>query len=85
MSINRYKDIILSDALLGPIEGSFGSVPMCSDCALNLSAAPTSIHHATQGDFVGEANLSLPLQRNNVHLRRLITLMRTTDEVRRIL
>ena len=83
---DRYEDIILSDALLGPIEESFAaSVPMCSDCAFEpFCGADPVFHHATQGDFVGRKPLSAFCGRNMSIFRRLITLMRNDDEVRRI-
>jgi radical SAM protein with 4Fe4S-binding SPASM domain len=83
---DRYKDIILSDALLGPIEESFAaSVPMCSDCAFEpFCGSDPVFHHATQGDFVGSKPLSAFCKRNMSIFRRLITLMRNDDEVRRI-
>jgi uncharacterized protein len=83
---DRYEDIILSDALLGPIEESFAaSVPMCSDCAFEpFCGADPVFHHATQGDFVGRKPLSAFCKRNMSIFRRLITLMRNDDEVRRI-
>ena len=83
---DRYEDIILSDALLGPIEESFAaSVPMCSDCAFEpFCGADPVFHHATQGDFVGRKPLSAFCKRNMSIFRRLITLMRKNDDVRRI-
>lgn len=83
---DRYEDIILSDALLDPIEESFASsVPMCSDCAFEpFCGADPVFHHATQGDFVGRKPLSSFCERNMSIFKRLITLMRNDDEVRRI-
>jgi His-Xaa-Ser system radical SAM maturase HxsB len=83
---DRYEDIILSDALLDPIEESFAaSVPMCSDCAFEaFCGADPVFHHATQGDFVGRKPLSAFCKRNMSIFRRLFTLMRGDDEVRRI-
>ncbi|MGD9897267.1 MAG: His-Xaa-Ser system radical SAM maturase HxsB [Candidatus Methylacidiphilaceae bacterium] len=83
---DRYEDIILSDALLKPIEESFAtSVPMCSDCAFEpFCGADPVFHYATQGDFVGRKPLSAFCKRNMAIFRRLIALMRADDEVRRI-
>jgi uncharacterized protein len=83
---DRYEDILLSDALLDPIEESFAaSAPMCSDCAFEpFCGADPVFHHATQGDFVGRKPLSAFCKRNMSIFRRLITLMRSDDEVHRI-
>lgn len=83
---DSYQEIMLSDALLGPIEASFAaSVPMCSDCAFEpFCGADPVFHHATQGDFVGRKPLSSFCERNMAIFRRLIGLMRSDDEVRRL-
>src|SRR5216683_8368730 len=81
-----YETIILSDALLTPLEESFAaSAPMCSDCAFEpFCGSDPVFHHATFGDFVGRKPLSAFCGRNMAIFRRLITLMREDDEVRRI-
>ena len=83
---DRYEDIILSDALLDPIEQSFAaSVPMCADCAFEpFCGADPVYHYTTQGDFVGRKPLSTFCARNMAICRRLITLMRDDDDVYRI-
>jgi uncharacterized protein len=83
---NQYEEIILSDALLAPIEESFAaSAPMCSDCAFEpYCGADPVFHHATQGDFVGRKPISAFCRRNMAIFRRLISLMRNDDETRRI-
>jgi His-Xaa-Ser system radical SAM maturase HxsB len=83
---DRYEDIILSDALLGPIEESFAaSVPMCSECAFEpFCGADPVFHHATQRDFVGRKPLSAFCKRNMSIFRRLVSLMRDDEEVRHI-
>lgn len=83
---DRYEELILSAALLEPIETSFaGSVPMCSECAFEpFCGADPVFHHATQGDFVGRKPLSSFCERNMAIFRRLITLMRDDDDVRRL-
>jgi uncharacterized protein len=83
---DSYEEIVLSEALLGPIEESFAaSVPMCSDCAFeHFCGADPVFHHATQGDFVGRKPLSAFCKRNMSIFRRLIRLMQNDDEVQRI-
>ncbi len=83
---DNYEDIILSDALLTPIEESFAaSAPMCADCAFEpFCGADPVFHHATQGNFVGRKPLSSFCERNMAIFRRLISLMRTDEEVRRV-
>ena len=55
-----YADIMLSDALLDPLEQSMTvSVPMCCDCAFEpYCGAEPVFHHATFGDPVGKKPLS---------------------------
>lgn len=50
-----YESLMLSDALLGPLEESFPlSAPMCTTCAFEpWCGADPVYHHATQGDAVG--------------------------------
>ena len=83
---DTYEDIVLSEALLNPIEESFAaSVPMCCDCAFEpFCGADPVFHHATQGDFVGRKPLSAFCKRNMSIFRRLIKLMQNDDEIRRI-
>lgn len=52
---DSYEEIMLSEALLAPLEESFaGSAPMCSDCAFEpYCGADPTYHHATAGDFLG--------------------------------
>jgi uncharacterized protein len=52
---DSYEEIMLSEALLAPLEQSFaGSAPMCSDCAFEpYCGADPTYHHATSGDFLG--------------------------------
>ncbi len=63
---DSYADLLLSDALLEPLEQSIAlSAPMCSDCAFeNYCGADPVYHHATTGDFVGRKPLSGFCQRN---------------------
>lgn len=52
---DSYEEIMLSEALLRPLEESFAqSSPMCQDCAFeSYCGADPTYHHATQGDYVG--------------------------------
>jgi uncharacterized protein len=83
---DRYEDILLSDALLTPIEQSFAaSVPMCSDCGFEpFCGADPVFHHTTQGDYIGRKPLSGFCRRNMAIFRKLIMMMRRSDDVRRI-
>jgi His-Xaa-Ser system radical SAM maturase HxsB len=57
---DSYADLMLSDALLQPLEESFTqSAPMCSDCAFEpYCGADPVYHYATAADFVGRKPLS---------------------------
>jgi His-Xaa-Ser system radical SAM maturase HxsB len=83
---NSYEDIILSDALLNPLEESFtGSVPMCTDCAFEpYCGADPVFHYATQKDYVGRKPSSAFCNRNMAIFKHLISLMRQDNEARRI-
>ncbi len=61
-----YRDIMLSDKLLSPLEQSLTlSAPMCSTCAFEpYCGADPVFHHATMNDFVGHKALSAFCQRN---------------------
>lgn len=52
---DSYADLMLSEALLQPLEESFAySAPMCNDCAFEpYCGADPVYHYATSGDFVG--------------------------------
>lgn len=52
---DSYAEILLSDALLDPLEQSITiSAPMCVDCAVEpFCGADPTFHHATTGDFLG--------------------------------
>ena len=81
-----YEDMLLSDALLDPIEQSFsGSVPMCSDCAFEPYCGSEPVfHHATQGDFVGRKPTSVFCNRNMEIFRHLLERMEESPDVERI-
>jgi uncharacterized protein len=63
---DSYEEIMLSEALLGPLEESFAaSAPMCSDCAFEpYCGADPTYHHATTGDFLGRKPMSGFCRRN---------------------
>ena len=63
---NTYQEILLSEALLAPLEDSFtGSVPMCDECAYESWCGSDPVfHHTTSGDFVGRKPESVFCRRN---------------------
>ena len=63
---DSYEEIMLSEALLGPLDESFtASAPMCSDCAFEpYCGADPVYHHATTGDYLGRKPTSGFCQRN---------------------
>lgn len=63
---DSYEEIMLSDALLGPLDESFtGSAPMCCDCAFEpYCGADPVYHHATTGDYLGRKPTSGFCRRN---------------------
>ena len=63
---DSYEEIMLSDALLQPLEQSFTqSAPMCTDCAFEpYCGADPTYHHATSGDFLGRKPTSGFCRRN---------------------
>ena len=83
---DSFEDIFLSDALLDPLEESFAaSVPMCSDCAFEpYCGADPVFHRATQGDFVGKKPMSAFCIRNMAIFRRLVSMLREDEDIRRI-
>jgi uncharacterized protein len=71
-----YEELLLSDALLDPLEQSFTwSVPMCSDCAFEpyCGAAPV-FNHAVHGEPVGRKAESSFCQRNMAIFKLLLDL-----------
>jgi uncharacterized protein len=66
LDTDMYEDIMLSDALLSPLEQSITtSAPMCSTCAFETYCGSDPVfHHATMGDPVGVKPLSAFCQRN---------------------
>jgi His-Xaa-Ser system radical SAM maturase HxsB len=69
-----YAEMLLSEALLGPLEESFTlSAPMCSDCAFEPYCGSDPVfHHATQRDPVGRKPLSAFCRRNTRIFRLLL-------------
>ncbi len=63
---DAYEEIMLSDALLAPLEESFApSAPMCQDCAFETyCGSDPTYHHATSGDFLGRKPTSGFCRRN---------------------
>ena len=71
---DSYEEIMLSEALLRPLEESFTqSVPMCQDCAFEpYCGADPTYHHATQGDYIGRKPNSGFHRRNSAIFRLLL-------------
>lgn len=63
---DSYEEIMLSEALLAPLEESFASsAPMCQDCAFEAyCGSDPTYHHATSGDFLGRKPTSGFCRRN---------------------
>ncbi len=63
---DSYEEIMLSDALLAPLEESFApSAPMCQDCAFEpYCGSDPTYHYATSGDFLGRKPTSGFCRRN---------------------
>ena len=83
---DSYADLILSEALLEPLEQSFAlSSPMCSDCAFEpYCGADPVYHYATTGDFVGRKPLSGFCRRNMAISQLLLTRYEADPDVRAI-
>jgi radical SAM protein with 4Fe4S-binding SPASM domain len=84
---NTYEEIMLSDALIEPIESSIAeSSPGCSDCGfLPYCGSDPVYHYATQGDVVGKKPLSSFCTKNMAIFRHLITIMEDDKETADIL
>ncbi len=87
LNTDTYEQMILSDALLDPLEESLTeSVPMCQDCGFKPYCGSDPVYHyATQGDFVGHKVFSGFCKKNMGVLRHLITLMEDDPCSREIL
>lgn len=83
---HSFAEIMLSDALLDPLERSFtGSAPGCAWCAFEpYCGADPVFHHATQLDAVGKKPLSAFCNRNMAIFRGLISRMEASSDVRTI-
>jgi His-Xaa-Ser system radical SAM maturase HxsB len=79
-----YPELILSDAILDPLEQSFArSVPMCNDCVFEpYCGADPTFHYATQGDYVGRKPLSAFHRRNSEIFRMLLDRYETDARTR---
>ncbi len=84
---NSYEEIMLSEALLNPIEQSIvESVPGCQDCGFQPYCGSDPVYHyATQKDSVGHKALSGFCKKNMAIMRRLISLMEDDAEAKKIL
>ena len=84
---NSYEEVMLSPALLSPLEDSVAeSVPMCEECAfLPYCGSDPDYHYATQRDFVGHKALSGFCQKNMGIFRYIIQKMEDDPVVRKIL
>jgi uncharacterized protein len=82
-----YRALMLSDALLDPLESSVAeSVPLCSECAfLPFCGSDPVYHYATQRDPVGNRMTSGFCHRNMGIFRHLIGLMEDSPGDREIL
>jgi uncharacterized protein len=83
---DSYEEVMLSDALLGPLEDSFTlSVPMCTDCAFEpYCGADPVFHHATVGEPVGRKPESAFCHRNMGIFRRLLDLYESDSHARAV-
>ena len=83
---DSYEEIMLSDALLQPLEQSFAlSAPMCNDCAFEpYCGADPVYHYATSGDFVGRKPVSDFCRRNMAIFKLLLEKYETDDGARSV-
>ncbi len=84
---NSYEEIMLSSALLDPLEASIAeSVPGCHDCGFQPYCGSEPVYHyATQKDPVGHKALSGFCKKNMAIMRRLISLMEDDPAAKKIL
>ena len=85
--VDSYEDIMLSPALLGPLQESVAeAVPMCEECAfLPYCGSDPDYHYATQHDFVGHKALSGFCHKNMSIFRYLIQKMEDDPQARKVL
>jgi uncharacterized protein len=83
---NSYEELLLSEALLAPLEESFAlSAPMCTDCAFEpYCGADPVFHHTTQGDFVGHKAWSAFCRRNTAIFKLLLERYESDPRAREI-
>ena len=83
---DSYEEIMLSEALLKPLEESFAlSAPMCSDCAFEpFCGADPTYHYATSGDFVGRKSESDFCRRNMAIFKELLGKYESDQHARRV-
>ena len=84
---DTYEAIMLSDALLDPLEATvLESAPMCTDCPfLPYCGADPVFHQATLGDAVGHKAFSAFCTKQMGVIRHVISLLEDDPEARRIL
>jgi uncharacterized protein len=82
---DSYEEIMLSEALLAPLEESFApSAPMCSDCAFEPYCGSDPVYHyATSGDFLGRKPESDFCRRNMAIFRHLLERYESDPEARK--
>jgi His-Xaa-Ser system radical SAM maturase HxsB len=87
LKTDTYEQIMLSPALLTPLEDSFAeSVPMCEECAfLPYCGSDPDYHYATQLDFVGHKALSGFCKKNMGVFRYIIQKLEDNPDEREIL
>jgi hypothetical protein len=87
LGVDAYRDLMLSPALLDPLEESFTqSAPMCSTCAFEpYCGADPVFHHTTAGDYVGHKRFSAFCQRNTGIFTLLLTRYRDDPDARLLL
>jgi len=87
LSKDSYENVMLSDALLDPLEKSLTeSSPMCTDCAFQSYCGSDPVRHfATQGDVVGNKKLSGFCIKNMEIIRHLILLLEEDSDAREVL
>jgi radical SAM protein with 4Fe4S-binding SPASM domain len=82
---DSYEEIMLSEALLAPLEESFApSAPMCSDCAFEPYCGSDPVYHyATSGDFLGRKPESDFCRRNMAIFKHLLGRYESDPEARK--
>jgi uncharacterized protein len=83
---SSYRDIMLSDRLLQPLEQSLTlSAPMCSTCAFEpYCGADPVFHHTTMGDFLGQKTMSAFCQRNTGVFTAILSRVRADSFARQL-